>query len=399
MYFKSIKNKPQVFWVKDDFTFFKILETFKDDFTKFKINFYDFKCVGFNYNGLIFKQQNLKSLESGFKLKTTYCYSYGSYALNIFKTLIKTNEIIPTTITENFKIKIRAAYVGGRNEYINEPTINHKIYSVDFNKMYFNCLKMEYLSGKIYYIKTTVINQPGFYYIKYESKHMKYPVLFTKNSINDQNYFCNGVDEGLFWFEEIFLFMEQGGIVHKVYYSYIAENYHNNFLPFVHLIDKQREDKITKFLANNLYGKLAMKDYFYSYKLLNEVNFKSKYENNEIKKWVKWYDFYICENIDFTKYDNYTDICAAAAITSKARIKLYKLIMTLNKSVNICLLNTDEIIFSHESLIKLPEIWDVKIKQISYESFALKKSMFVDKRNCLLSGVSKPFTMHNGMLL
>jgi len=69
--------------------------------------------------------------------------------------------------------------------------------------------------------------------------------------------------------------MEEGGIIHKIYYM-VGGGCGPNFKPFTELISSFKNRKIIKGLANNLYGRLAMKDYFHQYTLLDEEEFLLK---------------------------------------------------------------------------------------------------------------------------
>jgi len=71
----------------------------------------------------------------------------------------------------------------------------------------------------------------------------------------------------------------------------------------------------------------------------------------------------------------------------------------LQFKVQICLLNTDEIIFTSQGDISIDSIWDVKIRPVSEEVFAAKKKMFYTKRKTVAGGASRPFKNINGMLL
>jgi hypothetical protein len=62
---------------------------------------------------------------------------------------------------------------------------------------------------------------------------------------------------------------------------------------------------------------------------------------------------------------NYTDIAAAAAVTSKARIKLYGLIKQLQGAYQICLINTDEIIIAVDAGACFLKNTELKTKEIS----------------------------------
>jgi hypothetical protein len=391
-FLKKLPRKTNLFWVIDDYTFYNLILFFKKKKYDIKINVYDFNIVGISYKNLVFKQNKLKSIENKLNLENKFNFSYGSYAFNIFTTLVETKLIEKTLIPNNTKIKIR-------KEYISEPLKNELLFSVDFNLMYYNCLSTNFVFGKIFLANPVSISKPGFYYIKYESKDFKFPILFYKNELNSQNYFCNGVGEGLFWYEEILLFEREGGIIRKIFYAYLGENYGQNFIAFTNFIAKYEDTKLIKNLANNLYGKLAMKDFFYSYRILTETEFTADLNANRLVKWKKWYDYYVCENIEYTKYTKYTDVCAAAAITAKARIKLYELTKELNSNASICLLNTDEVIYSSKHMIDINEKFNVKTKRIDFDEFNVKKLMFLHKRKHIENDSTAPYKLSNGMLL
>jgi hypothetical protein len=184
--------------VEDDYTFYRIIKLLDEEKKAIKLNFYDFNCIGINFNGLKFKQAKLKQIEAGLKYNGSLHYSYGAYALNLLIEMIAEGCVKPVTIARGLKIKLRGAYAGGRNEFIQEPKEGYELYSIDFNRMYYNCLKDKYLHGKILRSAVDDPHIPGFYHIKYESTNKKYPVLFLNNHTNTQNYFCNGIGEGIF---------------------------------------------------------------------------------------------------------------------------------------------------------------------------------------------------------
>jgi hypothetical protein len=81
--------------------------------------------------------------------------------------------------------------------------------------------------------------------------------------------------------------MEEGGIIHDIYYVYTGDTYTKRFLPFTTILEGYRNNKLTKLLANNLYGKLAMKNFLPKYELLSEDIFILKNTKLGIKRWVK----------------------------------------------------------------------------------------------------------------
>jgi hypothetical protein len=185
-------------WVVNDTTFYHLLLLFKDNLSRIKINFYEFRCVGFRYKTYLFKHKELKLLgDLAFKHEK-YSYSYGAYALNMLKDFMHEGKIKPTLIEQTDKVKLRAAFIGGRNEFIAEPRAGHQLYGVDFNTMYLNCLKTEFLSGKITRKELSQVDCPGFYYVTFETDLESMPILFMKNNMLEQGFFCRGRAEGLF---------------------------------------------------------------------------------------------------------------------------------------------------------------------------------------------------------
>lgn len=404
---KIKKDNVTVLWVQNDLTFFYLIKNLNLIKSLTKINFYEFKCQGFNFKGIKFKSINLKVLtieksllhKKELDMHTNFCFTYGAFALKILKHLIKEGKIIETKILHEQKKAIRTAYAGGRNEYIQIPQNTNPLYSVDFNMMYYNCFNDRFLTGAIQKENAEKIDKPGFYYIRYESINMEYPILYQLNKHTEQNVYCNGIGEGLFWYEEIELFVNEGGIIHKIFYRYVGETYINNYAPYIAEISLYKTKKVIKALANNLYGKLAMKDFFYKCILLEEEEFLLKNVNNTVGRWIKWYDYYICEDILYTTYSDYTDIVTAAALTSKARIKLFCLIKNLKNVVTICLLNTDEIIFTCEKIPSFLYNEMYKLQKIEYKVFEAKKNMYQYKRYNNNLNQTRPFNLKDGMLL
>jgi len=172
--------------------------------TPTKINFYDFKCQGFKYQSIKFKQLHLKQfcetldVVGGDFADMWGGYTYGAYALKILKKLIAEKQVMPISAETIIKRRLRQAYTGGRNEYIQDPKPGARLYSIDFNLMYFNCLKTDFLMNKLFIKQTQQFEGAGFYYVRYEGHFKNYPVLYYYNKFTEHNYFCNGVGEGLF---------------------------------------------------------------------------------------------------------------------------------------------------------------------------------------------------------
>jgi hypothetical protein len=113
----------------------------------------------------------------------------------------------------------------------------------------------------IYTFTNLNVSNIGFHYIFFESKN-DIPVLPIKK--DNKLLFANGSLEGLYWYEEIRLFLQNGGIINKIEYSIVYKKEAHIFNDFINTFNKLRElggyTKIVgKLIINSLYGSFAMK--------------------------------------------------------------------------------------------------------------------------------------------
>jgi hypothetical protein len=76
--------------------------------------------------------------------------------------------------------------------------------------------------------------------------------------------FTNGKGSGTYWFEEIILFREMGGIVKKINSALIYSNYDYVFNDFVNYFEKFRSKNqvyktLGKLMINSFYGRNGLK--------------------------------------------------------------------------------------------------------------------------------------------
>ena len=232
---------------------------------------------------------------------------------NMYKTVKNVKKNIKKDVDE----LIRKNYHGGRTEVFgNSFNKDEIILHYDWAGMYGQCMEEKLPCGEYYtteYVDKT-FKTPGFYSIHFE-QCMEIPVLPIKE---DKLYFKNGIYKGIYWNEEILLFIKKGGkilntkfMIKPQFYTKCLQNYvkSNNKLRKKGGILKQ----IGKNNINTLYGRLGIK------KIINiqEIG----YEKN--KEFIhKINNTYINEIQKNNKSPS--NIIIASAITSKARIKLYK---------------------------------------------------------------------------
>jgi hypothetical protein len=242
--------------------------------------------------------------------------SYSVSSLSV-KYYFKKYKYITNQVSCEIEDYTRRAYFGGRCEVFGNPKPNTTILHYDFPGMYKICMQQKFPIGVPQFIVPSNFDKPGFYTIEYES-NMYLPILPVKY---DKLYFVNGTNIGTFWFEEILLFIRHGGFVKKIINALVYPEYGYIFTDFINKIDAFKTSDllgryVTKMLINNLYGRLGMQ--------AKNLSFDTIITNSDnLTEYIE-----LENNLYLTKLNkqkiNYTNVPIAAAITSKARIKLYE---------------------------------------------------------------------------
>ncbi len=268
-------------------------------------------------------------------------------------------------IHKDEELYIRNAYYGGRCEVFGNP-IKDNIYHFDFPGMYGLCMKEKNVFGVskfIYELPSTAELLPGFYTIDWKS-NMRFPILPHHNVISNKLFFTNGEGTGTYWFEEINFFKEQGGEILKIHSGLTYTKYDYTFLEFVNFFENFRKLNNTyktfgKLMINSFYGRTGIKPrteisfFIYSeieleslLNLANEMKITIVTVEKINKIWfisLKINDY--LKKIYKIKKDSQSNIAIAASITAKARIKLLKAIIEIEKNDGRALYcDTDSII-------------------------------------------------------
>ena len=181
------------------------------------------------------------------------------------------------------------------------------------------------------------INIPGFYWIEWESNNMNIPVLPHHNKINNKLMFTNGKHVGCYWFEEILLFLEMGGIINKIKYGIIFDKFNYVFNDYIDFFTKLRGEGVihnifAKLMINSLYGRLGMDKITTHSFFINECDI-SNYSNFNIISMKKLNNILLLnieinneliKKLSLTSKKLKYNVSVASSIASKARIKLYK---------------------------------------------------------------------------
>lgn len=271
------------------------------------------------------------------------------------------NKIIKKKIRLKYDRIVRKAYFGGRTEVFGNQKDNEILLHYDWSGMYAQCMKEKVFGGEVFESNIVIdVRIPGFYWIKFKQK-LDIPILPIKR---DKLLFANGEFEGWYWYEEIILAMENGVEIKEVK-KVISCQYYGNFLEkFIEKNDKIREiGPIHKIIGKNnnntFYGRLGMNPERLEEEIISNIgenNYEKIIENNGIYIGFK------------RKEKNVSNVLISAAITSKARIKLYKgMREVINNNGRILYTDTDSIIAAFDKSKYLEKL-DLKMGEILFDS-------------------------------
>ena len=375
----------------------------KEDYKNIKVNNFNFMKYSISYckrDALITKKfmEILRDIVKKLDIDIEKANSAPSLSLKIFNSKFNKSRI-SLKIPSSLDSIIRKSYFGGRCEVFGNPVEGEYIYHYDFSGMYAQCMMEKFPFGKYSVEYTDKINGVGFYYIKAYSS-MNIPILPHKNICSGKLMFTNGDVEGVYWSEEIDLFLENGGILKSIEYKITFQKYECIFKDFVDYFDKIKSiggsyKTLGKLMINSLYGRLGMSDYNkhsffidrgyfnyisnnlenYSFKNINNIYLitcEISNKNNRILKEI---------NINIKKNKSESNIIMASCITSKARIKLFKAYLDVIKSGGRLLYSdTDSIFASYKRNVdncKFGEVfWD-----ISKKDTVIKKATFISSKS------------------
>lgn len=248
------------------------------------------------------------------------------------------NSIIKKKISIKYDRILRKNYYGGRTEVFGNMYDDEILLHYDWSGMYAQCMSEKVLGGKIYESNEIVgIEKPGFYWIKFE-QNLEYPILPIKRN---KLLFANGIFEGWYWFEEILLAMEYGVKILSITKTIGAQYYDNFIINFVEINNNIRKvsqlhKQIGKNNNNTFYGRLGMDPEKEEEEITNDLNI------NKYKRIIEKNGAYV----GYThKEKSISNITVSAAITAKARIKLYRgFIEVMKNGGRLIYTDTDSII-------------------------------------------------------
>lgn len=277
------------------------------------------------------------------------------------KNFFSEKTMIKKKIKLIFDRTLRPNYFGGRTEVYGNLEEGEIALHYDWTGMYAQCMKEKVLGGEIFESDLVKdIKEPGFYWIKFK-QNMFLPILPIKR---DKLLFPNGVFEGWYWFEEIILAMQNGIEILEIN-KIIGAQYYDNFIEkFIEKNEKIRKlgelhNIIGKNNNNTFYGRLGMdperlEEEITSSNIIN--GYESIYEINGVFVKTK------------KKEKSISNITVAAAITAKARIRLYKGMQeVMKRGGRVLYTDTDSIIAAFK-ICEYTDKMDVAMGEVIFDS-------------------------------
>lgn len=287
---------------------------------------------------------------------------------------------------------IRPAYRGGRCEVFGNPEELEFIVHFDFTGMYAQIMRENLPLGnyKIEYPKK--IEKPGFYDVTI-TQNNSIPILPTNDLENKKLIFPNGTWRDKYWFEELLLFEEHGGKINQIHSATIFEEYEKVFEDFViYFSQKRKEDVFSnmfwKLFINSITGRLGLRDREEKTSIINIKDYKTLDQKKIIKEIYINDLVIISEKTEKNTSKTKANVAISAAITSKARVKLYKAFMDVEKNGGRVLYTDTDSIFAAYKYNPINEthgeiFWDEKKNDTIIESaiFALPKAYALKTKN------------------
>jgi len=279
----------------------------------------------------IVREMLKKIFEEKYIKETMKARSISSLSLEVFKESFNTLGL-ETRLDKKYDKIIREAYFGGRCEIFGNVKEGEKIFHFDFTGMYSEIMKEDFCFGKIKIVKEIQDKweiQEGFYDVDVLSIDMNIPVLPFRNE-EGKLLFPNGNWRGTYWYEELKLFLDEGGIIVKIHKIIKFEKVGKPFVEFVGYFKELRKKSefnnvFWKLFINSMYGRMGMEENNIKTEIVGQTGYKRIESKKEIIKEIIINKMTVVTYVNENKNDHVdSNVCIAAAITSKARIKLYK---------------------------------------------------------------------------
>ena len=255
-------------------------------------------------------------------------FSVSGIAIKVYRLNFNTHNI-PLSLSREIDELVRPAYYGGRCEVFGNPVAGEYIFHFDFSGMYTNRLKEPFpLGAARVNTNPSGFTHPGFYFVTVQS-NLGLPILPFRDLITGKLTFPNGSFGGLYWHEELLLFIERGGIIISTRYSIEFDQTGYVFKDFAEACSRLRVDDLAsnviwKLIPNSFVGRLGLKPSKEKTLLIDDIDYDpTKIEGLLGDKKInnKW----LVRVVDPTSPNKINgNVIYPAIVTAKARILWWK---------------------------------------------------------------------------
>lgn len=331
-----------------------------------------------------------QSLKNYLKHWISLSYSISGISLRLFKERFNNSRV---SLELDFRTDeiLREAYYGGRCEVFGNPEATEKIYHFDFTGMYTQRLTEEYPlgSGK-FNEKVKNTNEYGFYSVSVDS-NLNLPILPYRCKKSGKLIFPNGYFSGVYWKEELDLFVSNGGIIKEIFWSYTWKKKGRPFKEFADFCSKKRLDSklnniLWKIIPNSFIGRIGIRPEYEKTIIIKDKDYDPRKLNVISDKKIN--NIWVVRLRDYsTKERVQGNVLYAAIVTSKARILWWKSASeVISKGGRLLYCDTDSIFAAYKTNVlgeKHGDIYwnpDKDDTEIKKACFACSKAYSIETR-------------------
>lgn len=332
-------------------------------------------------------------------------YSISGLALKIFLKNFNSFQI-KTEKSLEFDNMLRPSYYGGRCEVFGNLKKNEKCFHFDFSGMYTNRLTEDYPVGEYEIIyKVDKIERNGFYFVEIYSD-LLLPILPYRDEKSGKLLFPNGFFYGLYWCEELLLFIKNGGEIKKIHYCLKFNKFDYVFKDFANMCNEKRKESsyskiLWKLIPNSFIGRLGIKYENEFTLILKDNNYNPLLHNVICDKKIN--NNWIVRVKEDDKCGKVGNVMYPSIITSKARILWWKSAIEVQKNGGrILYCDTDSIFAAFDKKInpvgeKHGEVFwdpskiDTVLDDACFASSKVYSIVYNNKQITKIKGISKKY--------
>lgn len=275
------------------------------------------------------------------------CHSISGIAMKLYKNKFYNKEF-KTRLSIDTDRWIRFAYYGGRCEVFGNALPTEFQFHFDFTGMYTSMLSQNFPIGEgriVYDVQN--LDYIGFYSVIVDSS-LELPILPYRCPKTKKLLFPNGIFSGVYWHEELLLFVENGGIIKKFNWAFIYDESSPIFNEFSKFCSKNRKNSpldnvLWKLIPNSYIGRMGLRPNNNQTFIISDENYDPHDYNVIWDRKINNLWIVMIKNFEAPEHVN-ANVMIAAVTTSKARILWWQTATTLkNNGARLLYCDTDSL--------------------------------------------------------